>query len=116
MYLVLAIAAVHAGALGVEGAARHGARVVALHPDADIEDAMLVSLGDYGIQPGQASIAVDCSPSADCDEPGTRIRVTVTAAVPLPLVPDILGFADFAQVQVQGSATQTVSRLAGGLG
>ena len=61
-----------------------------------------------------ASVSVSCSPSGDCLAPGERVRVSVTANVPLPLVPDVLALHQAASVPLEASATQTVSRFAAG--
>ena len=94
VYLVLAVAAIQAGALGVEGAARQAARVAVLGgdkgaSDAAVERAVRVTLDDYGI------------------------RCAVRARVDLPLVPDVLTLSAIGSVPIEASATQTVSRFAG---
>ncbi|QEO16280.1 TadE family protein [Agromyces intestinalis] len=114
VYLVLAVSAIQAGSLGVEGAARHAARVAVLtadDPRAAVERAVHVSLDDYGITAGEASVTLDCDPG--CREPGARVRVDVVARVALPLVPELPGLEQVGSVTVQGTATQTVSRFAG---
>lgn len=115
VYLVLALASIQAAALGVEGAARQAARVAVLQTDgagaASVERTVRVVLADYGVDPGTASVAVDCS--AECDEPGARITVRVSAAVALPLVPQALAASSIGTVRLDGIATQTVSRFAG---
>ncbi|WP_136707987.1 hypothetical protein [Agromyces sp. H66] len=117
VYLVLAVAAVQAGALGVEGAARQAARVAVLAADRDASDAAVdravrVTLADYGIDAAEASVTVDCD-RADCHEPGARVTVSVVARVELPLVPDVLSLSTIGSVPVEATATQTVSRFAG---
>ncbi|MFE6255898.1 TadE family protein [Agromyces sp. NPDC057865] len=116
VYLVLAVAAVQAGALGVEGAARQAARVAVTGADqgatdAAVERAVRVTLADYGIDADAASVVVRCD-RADCGEPGARVSVTVAARVELPLVPDVLSLTAVGSVPVEASATQTVSRFA----
>ena len=118
VYLVLAVAAIQAGALGVEGAARQAARVAVTAADgaasdAAVERAVRVTLADYGIDAAAASVTVDCD-RVDCSEPGARVSVSVTARVELPLVPDVLALSAVGSVPVEASATQTVSRFAGG--
>ena len=117
VYLVLALAAIQAGALGVEGAARQAARVAVTAADqsgsdAAVDRAVRVALADYGIDAAAASVAVTCDGS-DCLEPGTRVSVSVFARVELPLVPDFLALTAVGSVPVEASATQTVSRFAG---
>jgi hypothetical protein len=116
VYLVLALAAIQAGALGVEGAARQAARVAVsltaeAGSDAAVARAVQVALADYGIDAGAASVTVHCDRAA-CDEAGARVSVSVAARVDLPLVPDFLALSAVGSVPVEASATQTVSRFA----
>jgi hypothetical protein len=116
VYLVLAVAAIQGGALAVEGAARQAARVAVVagdqaSADAAVDRVVRVALADYGVAASEASVTVDCD--ADCAEPGTRVQVTVTARITLPLVPDFLSLDRVGSVPIAASATQTVSRFAG---
>src|SRR5918995_161715 len=115
VYLVLAVAAIQGGALAVEGAARQAARVAILAgnraaADTAVDRVVRVTLADYGIKSAAASVAVDCE--VDCAEPGSRVHVSVTARVTLPLVPDFLSLDQIGSVPIEASATQTVSRFA----
>lgn len=115
VYLVLAVASVQAGALGVEGAARQAARVAVMATDQDgadaaVDRAVRITLADYGIDPSVTSVTVGCD-RADCREPGARVSVSVLALVELPLVPDFLSMTAVGSVPVEASATQTVSRF-----
>jgi uncharacterized protein (UPF0333 family) len=116
VYHVLAVASIQAAALGVEGAARQAARVAVLRADAagsgdGVERTVRVVLADYGVDAGASSVDIACS--AACDEPGSRITVKVRAAVALPLVPQVLASSSIGTVQLESSATHTVSRFAG---
>lgn len=114
VYLVLAVASIQAAALGVEGAARQAARVAVMEAGASaasVERTVGVVLADYGVDTGAASVSIDCS--GPCDEPGTRITVRVSAAVALPLVPQVLAASSIGTVRLDGIATHTVSRFAG---
>ncbi|MDQ0892754.1 hypothetical protein [Agromyces ramosus] len=116
VYLVLAVAEIQGGALAVEGAARHAARVAVVagdqaSADAAVDRVVRVALADYGVEASDASVTVGCAP--DCAEPGTRVHVTVTASLTLPLVPDFLTLDRFGSVPITATATQTVSRFAG---
>ncbi|MFE6967546.1 hypothetical protein ACFVAJ_20895 [Agromyces sp. NPDC057679] len=116
VYLVLALASIQGGALAVEGAARQAARVAVQAGDrasaeSAVERAVRVALADYGVDAGAASVTIDCQ-AADCDVPGSRIRVSVHASVGLPLVPDVLSLDQVGSVPLEASATQTVSRFA----
>lgn len=115
VYLVIALASIQAAALGLEGAARQAARVAVLQADggtpaASVERTVRVVLADYGVDPGSATVAVDCAPA--CDEPGARVTVRVSAAVALPLVPQALAASSIGTVRLDGMATHTVSRFA----
>ncbi|MFC9559905.1 hypothetical protein [Agromyces sp. NPDC056965] len=119
VYLVLAMSAIQGGALAVEGAARQAARVAVRAADAEAADAAVqravrIALDDYGVDADAASVSVSCTPSGDCLAAGERVQVTVTASVPLPLVPDVLALHQAASVPLEASATQTVSRFAAG--
>lgn len=116
VYLVLALAAIQGGALAVEGAARQAARVAVQAGDrasaeAAVERAVRVALADYGLDAGETSVTLDCQ-AADCEAPGSRIRVSVRANVGLPLVPEVLSLDRIGTVPLEASATQTVSRFA----
>lgn len=119
VYLVLALSAVQGGALAVEGAARQAARVAVEAGDrsaaeAAVERTVAVALADYGIDAGEASVELVCQ-ADDCAVPGSRIRVAVRATVRLPLVPEVLELDRVGSVPLDASATQTVSRFAGGV-
>jgi Flp pilus assembly protein TadG len=119
VYLVIALAAVQGGALGVEGAARQASRVFVESPDessaeAAARDAVDVTLADYGVADGATRIRIDCAP-----DPGrclTRrgfVTVRIAATVPLPLVPPALAARVPLSVPVQATATERVSRFWG---
>ena len=118
VYLVLALASVQGGALAVEGAARQAARIAVQSGDLSLAEsavdrAVRVTLADYGVDAEAASVVIECEKAA-CDAPGTRVRVSVEARVPLPLVPDVLELGLVGSVPIEASATQTVSRFARG--
>ena len=115
VYLVLAVAAIQGGALAVEGAARQAARVAVVAGDqaaanTAVDRVVRVTLADYGIESAAAAVVVDCAD--DCAEPGSRVHVSVTARVTLPLVPDFLSLGQMGSVPIEASATQNVSRFA----
>jgi hypothetical protein len=118
VYLVVAVAAVQAGSLAVEGAARQAARVFVQassegQADAVAERAVRFALADHGFTPEQSSVEVRCERPDACLTRGARVTVTVRLSVPLPLVPRALDLATAASVPVQAQATQTVSRFWG---
>ncbi|GAA1833283.1 hypothetical protein [Agromyces salentinus] len=117
VYLVLSVAAIQAGAFAVEGAARHAARIVADgggsgDDAAAVDRAVRMILDDYGVDDAAARVAILCETPA-CDRAGERVEVTVSARIPLPLVPDVFGSQPVASVPVDAMVTQTVSRFAG---
>jgi hypothetical protein len=115
VYLVLALAALQAGTLAVEGAARQAARVFVQAPspeEAAARAARAIEFGltDYGLDPSLASTSVRCS-AAVCPARNATVTVTVRAEIPLPLVPDVLDLSSAASVPIESSATQRVSRF-----
>lgn len=117
VYLVLVVAAVQAGSLGVEGAAQQASRVfVQASSEADAraaaERAIRVTLADYGVDPAQAQVAVTCRPEpSDCLARRGFVTVELVAVVPLPLAPPVLGLDVALAVPVRAVATEQVSRF-----
>lgn len=108
VYLVLALGQIQAQSLGVEAAARFAARALA-GGQGDADEVLASVTGQYGIEAFDASIS--CTPtSAACPEPGGTVHVTVTAQVPLPFIPPVLGLERMSSVPVQATAVQKVSR------
>lgn len=111
VYLVIALGAVQAQALGVETAARHLARTIATAPDAGTareraERALDGLVAEYGIDRDTVRVSTACGIGATaCPEAGAMLTVTVRAAVALPLVPGAL-----ARVPVEASSAHKVSR------
>lgn len=94
IYLVLVVAAVQAGALAAEAAARNAARLFVQQDDRGraeevAGDSVRFALADYGVSTSASRFTIECA-SASCLEPGTLVSVTVTVQVPLPLVPAVL--------------------------
>lgn len=119
VYLVLAMSALQAGAFAVEGAARQAARAFVLAEDessgrAAASRAIAVTLEDYGLGEDSTSLSINCaSGTAACLVPGEIVIVTVRVAVAMPLVPDVLGLQNIAQIPLQASSTERVSKLWG---
>ncbi|WP_188755312.1 TadE family protein [Microbacterium album] len=112
VYLVLALGQIQSQALGVESAARFTARAIAAgNAAAGAPDAVLASVvREYGVR--EARVRVECLPAAgDCPAPGGTVVVTVSADVPLPLVPPALGLDRVARVPVEATSIQKVSRF-----
>jgi Flp pilus assembly protein TadG len=119
VYLVLALAAAQGAALGVEGAARQASRVFVQSRDegsaeAAAQDAISVTLGDYGVDAGTASVRIACAPDpARCLTRRGYVTVRIDASVELPLVPPALGAVLPLRLPLQAVATEQVSRFRG---
>ncbi|WP_213813897.1 hypothetical protein [Glaciihabitans sp. dw_435] len=116
VYLILALSSAQSGAMAAEGAARQAARVFVRGTsiaDAQVraERAVDLTLADYGIDPDAARVRISCAPVAsDCLHRRGFVTVSVTARVPLPLIP-AFGSDLPAGVSLSSSATQQVSRF-----
>lgn len=119
VYLIVALGAIQAQALGVEAGSRHIARAIATAPDAATADARAQAIlgsvtEEYGIDPGALEISVSCRPAGvPCPSAGATLLVTLATAVPLPLVPPILDLDRVARVPVEAVTAQKVSRFWG---
>ncbi|RLQ85766.1 hypothetical protein [Mycetocola zhadangensis] len=116
VYLVITLAALQAGTLAVEGAARQAVRVFVQAPNqeeaaARASRAIEFGLADYGVNAASASTSVQCSGAPSCPSRNAIVTVTVRVNVPLPLVPDVLDLSSAASVPIESSATQRVSRF-----
>lgn len=120
VYLVLTLATLQAAAFATEGAARQAARVFSdqstpAAAQAAGEQAVDLALDDYGVARQATSVSITCGKAAvRCPERGGTVTVAVSTSVPLPLVPPVLHLAEAASIRVSASATQPVSRFAGG--
>ena len=118
VYLVLALSALQSGSLAVEGAARQAARVfVDAEDEKQASDAsaraVQVALADYGLTARE--VRVTCAPDPrDCLASHSVVTVRVQAVVTLPLMPPIIVGDVPAGIPVTSSASQQVSRFAGG--
>ncbi|WP_405375659.1 MULTISPECIES: TadE family protein [unclassified Microbacterium] len=116
VYLIVTLGLVQAGALGVDAAARHVARSVAASEDAadaDERSARVIAsiIDEYDLDPESVEVSVSCAgPAEECPDAGRTLRVTVSARVPLPLVPPVLGLDETARVTVESTSVQKVSR------
>jgi len=118
VYLVLVMSVVQGGAFAVEGAARQAARVYVQAPspgeaEARAERAVLVGLADYGIDEAAAEVAIGCAGGPVCLARRSVVTVTVRVQVALPFVPAALTHSPGGSIQLESSATQTVSRFWG---
>lgn len=111
IYLVLTVFALQGASFAASGAARDAARVVATAGDyatamRTVETSTALAFDDFSID-ADPSISVTCE--SGCAEPGAIVRVTVSATVPLPLVPSFL--ADRAAIPVTAHAASVVDRF-----
>ncbi|MGV9193345.1 TadE family protein [Microbacterium sp. MC2] len=119
VYLIVALGAIQAAALGADAGARHLARAIATAPDArtadERADRILAAIVDeYGLDPDQVDVAATCRPTGtECPEAGATLVVTVAASVPLPLVPPVLELDTLVRVPVEAVAVHKVSRFWG---
>jgi hypothetical protein len=119
VYLVLVMAAIQGGALSVEGASRQAARVYVQAPDAGsagqrAQTAVDFALGDFGLGAVSHSVTISCRPNpAACLTRRGFVTVTVTAKVPLPLVPNVLALRTPLAVPLSATSTEQVSRFWG---
>jgi hypothetical protein len=117
VYLVLSLSAVQAAAFATEGSARQAARayVRSASPGdaaAAVDRAVRIGLADYGLDPAQADVSVDCAPEpASCLSRRGTVAVTVRVSVPLPLLPEAVHASTPLAVPVEGRAVQAVSRF-----
>lgn len=110
VYLLLAVSSVQAAAYAGTGAADQAAKVYVsssgereerrLHSEAAVEAA----LADFGIEPSQADVTLDC-PAGSCEADGDVVVFTVEIGVPVPLVPQ-LGSWEPQMVSVTSSSAQ----------
>jgi Flp pilus assembly protein TadG len=119
VYLVLAMAALQGGALSVEGASRQAARVFVQARDsgtaqARAKTAVDFALDDFGLGKAASSVNISCRPNpAVCLTRRGFVTVTVTAFVPLPLVPNVLALKTPLSIPMRATSTEQVSRFWG---
>jgi Flp pilus assembly protein TadG len=116
VYLIVTLGVIQEQSLGIEAAARHTARVIALSPSADVakvrsQEVIASIAAEYGMDPGEVDVTMACAPAGTaCPSAGATVTITVTTGVSLPLVPAILGLDDAATIQIEASAVQKISR------
>ena len=119
VYLVLAMADIQGGALAVEGASRQAARVFVQAGDsgsaqARARTAVDFALDDFGLGNVASTVKISCRPNrAVCLTRRGLVTVTVTARVPLPLVPNVLALKTPLAVPMSATSTEQVSRFWG---
>ena len=119
VYLILAMAAIQGGALSVEGASRQAARVFVQAGDAGsararAQTAVDFALDDFGLGAAASTVTISCRPDpAACLTRRGFVTVTVTASVPLPLVPNVLSLKTPLSIPMRATSTEQVSRFWG---
>lgn len=119
VYLVLALSSLENASFGVEGAARQASRVFVQsasehEAESAAQTAVAVTLADYGLDADAAHVTVSCRPDpADCLIRRGYVTVSISATVPLPLIPSILTLNLPSGIPVQSVATEQVSRFRG---
>jgi hypothetical protein len=117
VYLVLTMAAIQAGALAVEGAARQAVRVfvqAGTEDEAESRAARAIEFGlaDYGLDDADATVSITCSPHPnECLSRLGTVTVRVSVSVPLPLAPPVLTLDVPVSVPLEAVATERVSRF-----
>ena len=120
VYLVLAVSALQAASLGLEGAARQASRVYVQAEDvasaeAAANRAIVVTLADYGIDASDTDYAITCRPDpADCLTRRGFVTVELATVVPLPLAPPVLGLDVPLGIPIHAVASEQVSRFRAG--
>jgi hypothetical protein len=113
VYVLILVFQVQQAAFGTTEAARQAGRSYARAdtvPQAEQRSraAAALALRDQGIRSG-ADTDIDCI--GGCLVPGSRVRVTVTYFVKLPLLGSIFGDRQRASIKVQSTHTEYVDRF-----
>ncbi|WP_405218039.1 TadE/TadG family type IV pilus assembly protein [Agrococcus sp. Ld7] len=119
VYLVLTLGQIQHAVLGVEGGARHAARVIAqagTHDEglAAADRAIRVAMADAGVAHDAVSVSISCEPHADaCATRSGSVTVLIATSVPLPMAPTGLELGAGLGVPVSAQAVQPVSAFGG---
>ena len=119
VYLILAMSAIQAASLSVEGASRQAVRVFVQGKSvadgrASAELAVEVALADYGVGAKHTKVTITCAPQPrKCLTRRGFVTVTVSTEVPLPLSPPALDLKTPLSIPISASAKQQVSRFWG---
>lgn len=114
IYFLMLTSQIQSAAYASVAAADQAAQAMVTAPDpssaAGRADAVVaLTLGDYELDPSAAQSAVSCS-ATPCLEPGSSVSVEVAIRVPVPLLPQGLGW-DAAVATVSSSSQQPVPRF-----
>ena len=114
IYFLMLTSQIQSAASASVAAADQAAKAMAGAPDASsaagrADQVVALTLGDYGLDPSVAQSSLSCSTSP-CLEPGSSVSVEVAIRVPVPLLPQGLGW-DAAVATVTSSSQQPVPRF-----
>lgn len=110
LYLTLALAELQAGLYAADAAASAVSRELSARPGADpvrTETMAGLAMQDFGLEPGQATIAWECE--GPCETGGSLITVQVTTEVVLPGVPWFLADAGVGTIALSASHADVVA-------
>lgn len=112
VYLILTLFTVQGAAFAAEGAAREAGRILSAGASRETAElAVQLAFEDFDLRLGSPpELAVECE-AQECLTPGTRLHVTVTTQVPLPLIATGLAHTAGAVVPIEGSAVVVVDRF-----
>lgn len=119
VYLMLTLGAIQSASLATEGAARQAARVFVqaasvAQGEQAAQRALVLALDDHGIEAEGTTLTISCAPRPDqCHTRRGWVTVSISARVPLPLVPPVFDLRVPLALPIDASATQQVSRFWG---
>jgi Flp pilus assembly protein TadG len=114
VYFLVLTSQIQSAAYASVAAADQAAKAMVSAPD-EAEAAhradrvVALTLGDYGLDPATHRASISCT-STPCLEPGSSVAVQVAIRVPVPLLPQGLGW-DAAVATVTSSSQQPVPRF-----
>ena len=113
VYVLITVFQVQRAAFGTTEAARQGARAFAKADSTDdaelrARDAIALALKDQGVTKDEV-VGISC-PDGPCLTPGSRVRVTVTYWVKLPVLGSVFGDSTHGAIKVQATHTEYVDR------
>lgn len=111
VYIMLAVLDVQRSAYGVTQAAREAGRLYVATGDAGAaQAAAAVALRDHEVNPAGVDVSFDCS-ADPCYQRGAEVTVTVSTAVVLPFLPDVLAGTINAEIPVSATHAVVVDRF-----
>jgi len=114
LYLLVSLAQVQAGAYAAQSTAIDAARSAARHPASaqkTAQEAAALHFADHGLEDAEWEIDLHCS--GPCTSAGTPVTATVTARVPIPGIPAVLGEKKIPVMIVRSAHTDLVAPVEG---